>query len=65
MSKQNRLIEKFGTESPTVHNLRTWIGQLRTSDCFWKGYPSHEIRRTNYDILVAQRALTELGYSGV
>lgn len=66
MSRTDRLYEMFGTERPDAMRLRQWLRELRLADAFWTKHPrERDIKRLNYDMDVAQRALADLGGSGV
>lgn len=66
MSRTDRLYEMFGTDRPDAMKLRRWLRELRLADAFWEKHPNAwVIRRLNYDMDVAQRALADLGGSGV
>jgi hypothetical protein len=56
-----RLMQVFGTAQPEPERVRNWLKDLRLRDCFWRGYPTREIRRTNDDINAAKRALAGAG----
>jgi hypothetical protein len=65
MSRNERLTEMFGTDKPAATDLRRWLRELRLADAYWAKYPNKaDIIRLNYDMNIAQRALTDLGGSG-